>query len=536
MSFKENRIKIAFDETHHVYRNKPMYENRFLRVLSFHNDIAVAEMEKGFIFINKQAKNIFNRIYIKAYGFYEGFATVEDKTGFYHINEDGEPAYETRYSWLGNFQEGVCTAKNSTGQYFHIDADGMPIYHHKFCYVGDFKYDIAVAMNQDGKFTHINKMGNSIHNVFFDDLQPFHKGYAVAKDESGYFHITKKGNPLYQKRYKRLEPFYNGAAFATTFNDKRIILSENEIAETELTSSSHELINIDEENFRFFRMQVLYTILKLDIFNYIRNKEKIPLPEISVKLIIRWLKAYGLIVNDELTERVKIIEKKYKDLILYWQDLPFKVSSSLERALLKGDETFSELYNLPFFNYMNENKAQKKLTSDIYSKYSVDYSAIVDYMNLTNEVVCDLGAGSGSLLSMIRMKYPDVKTIFADKYFENEYHQSVYADFFKPINIDADVYILSRVLHDWCDDKAIEILSKIKTSMKKGSKLMIIDTIIPDEIGSDKGITLSFHLLSFVGGYERSKSDFRAILRKAGFCCDFEFITTGSIVDLIILT
>ena len=82
-----------------------------------------------------------------------------------------------------------------------------------------------------------------IHGKFFDDLNVFHKGYAIAKDKDGYFHINKQGKELYKKRYQKLEDFYNRCAFATTFENSKIVLNESDFTQLQITEP---IINKDK--------------------------------------------------------------------------------------------------------------------------------------------------------------------------------------------------------------------------------------------------------------------------------------------------
>ena len=60
----------------------------------------------------------------------------------------------------------------------------------------------------------------------FLDLGVYHKGFATAKDEKGWFHIDKSGNPVYAERYLIVEPFYNGFALVTDFLGNKMIINE----------------------------------------------------------------------------------------------------------------------------------------------------------------------------------------------------------------------------------------------------------------------------------------------------------------------
>jgi hypothetical protein len=111
--------------------------------------------------------------------------------------------------------------------YFHIDLAGERIYDSVFIYCGDFKDGFACAKFDDNRYRHLDTKGNLLNTKSFLDLGVFHKNYATAKDEHGWFHIDKHGEALYPKRYNQVEPFYNGFALVTTFTYRKVIIDES---------------------------------------------------------------------------------------------------------------------------------------------------------------------------------------------------------------------------------------------------------------------------------------------------------------------
>ena len=510
-------IEIAFDETHHLKNGKPLYKTRYTKVMSFHNGIAPVENKQEAFFINIENIKMFEKNFQQAFGFYENISAVKDSKGWFHIDIKGDEIYSERYEWVGNFGESVCVVKNTQG-YFHINQIGKPLYSGYFSYTGDFKYGIAVAIGKDGKATHINKMGKPIHNHFFEELDIFHKGFAIANDGSGYFHINKQGDELYSERYKKLEPFYNSKAFATTFQGEKITLEENSFKVNNLAYFS-QTDNILKDTFSYFKHQILSAILKLGFL----EKTNIDLPDISHKLITKWLENEGILKEENLTKLGKEIVN-LKEIIIYWQTLPFQNSVTMVESLKKGDETFSQTFGKPYFDYLENNFIENKISQNVMSFYSFDYFKLIENMKLTDEVTIDIGGGNGSLLKNIQDMYPNIKPLTYDKFSDQN---RLKIDFFNPFNVQADIFILSRVLHDWSDLKAEIILNNIKNSMNKNSVLYLFETIQTKNLG----LTLSFHLMNFVGGRERTLTEFQELLNRVGL--KIINITSGDPISLL---
>lgn len=225
MNWKD--IEVSEDNTHFLFQGKPLFTKRFLSVLKFHAPgLAPVQDEKGWFHINENAVPLYNSRFVRAFGYYFNLAAVISNDGWFHLTEKGEPAYKERYEWCGNFQDGLCSVRTMTKEYFHILPWGERAYAESYTYAGDYKDGIACVRNSDGKFKHIDCKGKSINEKVFLDLGVFHKGYATAKDDKGWFHINQRGEPLYDDRYASVEPFYNGFALIEGFDSQKKIINE----------------------------------------------------------------------------------------------------------------------------------------------------------------------------------------------------------------------------------------------------------------------------------------------------------------------
>lgn len=64
------------------------------------------------------------------------------------------------------------------------------------------------------------------HRCWFLDLDVFHKGFACARDHSGWFHIDVNGQSIYSNRFAAIEPFYNGQARVENFDGSLLVINE----------------------------------------------------------------------------------------------------------------------------------------------------------------------------------------------------------------------------------------------------------------------------------------------------------------------
>ncbi|XP_040194120.1 acetylserotonin O-methyltransferase isoform X4 [Rana temporaria] len=124
----------------------------------------------------------------------------------------------------------------------------------------------------------------------------------------------------------------------------------------------------------------------------------------------------------------------------------------------------------------------------------------------------------------------------AKKYFvpDNDPHISFHeGDFFKDAIPEADLYILAKIIHDWTDEKCLQLLKKIYQSCRPGGAVLLIELLL-NEDRSGPLITqlFSLHMLTLTEGKERMPSEYKKLLTDSGFR-DIQVRTTGKIYDAI---
>ena len=159
------------------------------------------------------------------------------------------------------------------------------------------------------------------------------------------------------------------------------------------------------------------------------------------------------------------------------------------------------------------------------------YAGVVESYDFRSVLkLVDVGGGHGRLLSMILTAYPKMHGVLFELPHATEGARQtlsaaglsdrcevVSGDFFRSVPVGGDTYMLSRVIHDWADDKAVAILKIVRGALPATGRLLLFETMIR----SDK--RLSYPLLSDVnmiirtGGCERTEAEYRALYKSAGF-------------------
>jgi hypothetical protein len=88
--------------------------------------------------------------------------------------------------------------------------------------------------------------------------------------------------------------------------------------------------------------------------------------------------------------------------------------------------------------------------------------------------------------------------------------------FFDFVPKDADAYLMKMILHDWNDEQSLTILKNCSNAMKPGSKLLVLEAVIPEGNVPHPGKFLDINMLAMTGGKERTEKEFAVLFSKAG--------------------
>ena len=530
---------VSADGTHHQLYGKPAYPQRFDNVLTFHKPgLAPVQLGLDAWHIHADGSAAYTRRFMRAFGFYEGLAAVESKDGWHHIRPDGTDAYTQRFAWCGNFQNQRCTVRDEDGLYCHIDDHGSSIYTTRWHYAGDYYGSIAAVQNEHGRLSHIDINGDLIHNRWFIDLDVFHKGYARARDDSGWTHIRPDGAAAYERRFAAVEPFYNGQARVECHDGSLEVIEEKgqTIQQLRLPLRS-EFAALSGDMVGFWRTKTIATAVSLNLIEILPSSAETAAKrcDLDIDGARRLLRALGELNltscnNDiwEITDRGALLREDHP-LSLKHAALEYAGPLSHKWEYLTDAISNTKGWLPPdIFSEVAQDTDRKITHHQMLQSYARhDYSLIPKAMKLNgNERIIDAAGGLGTLAKFLLDDYPDTSVTILERSevvaqalktkvkAQNNLHWQV-GDLFDTWAIEADAVVLSRVLHDWSDSDAIRILKRARETVVAGGKLFVVEMV--QERDSFGGSLCDLHLLMATGGKERSEDDFASLFESAGF-------------------
>ncbi|MDK9497145.1 methyltransferase [Streptomyces katrae] len=142
--------------------------------------------------------------------------------------------------------------------------------------------------------------------------------------------------------------------------------------------------------------------------------------------------------------------------------------------------------------------------------------------------VVDVAGGNGELLGQVLTAHPGLRGILLERPHAVEAARRLLdsagcgarcayrAGDFADVPSGGDVYLLSRVLHDWDDDRCREILRHCARAMPAHADLLIVERLLPADGSPSLATAWDLHMLCNVGGRERTAAHYARLLADAG--------------------
>jgi hypothetical protein len=200
-------------------------------------------------------------------------------------------------------------------------------------------------------------------------------------------------------------------------------------------------------------------------------------------------------------------------------------------TLRTGLPAFDMVHGKSFYDYLDDHPEIDRIFTS--AQGVLDLPPALAACDLSGvRTLIDVGGGEGVLLHAILTRHPDLRGMLVERAEvlrqakirlaeHDDRVELIDGDFFREVPAGGDVYVLSRVLHNWTDEKATAILRTVARAMAPTSKLIILEDTVPDGAvtGSQTKSTRLVDLLMLVmmEGFDRTETEYRTLLAGAGF-------------------
>lgn len=222
--------------------------------------------------------------------------------------------------------------------------------------------------------------------------------------------------------------------------------------------------------------------------------------------------------------------------VVVWASNPFlmHVTSDLLHSVETGKPAIEHLYGKPAFECFASMPDFARAFNEGMTAISADLApAVLDAYDFSGVgTLMDVAGGHGYFLCEALKRNPQLKgmlleqpavvegakCLLCDMRLESRC-QPIAGNFFEHIPAGADAYFMQHIIHDWSDENALKILGNVRQALagRAGGRLILVDMVLPEDARPHPSKTLDLLMLMFPGGRERTQSQWRDLLARAGF-------------------
>lgn len=202
--------------------------------------------------------------------------------------------------------------------------------------------------------------------------------------------------------------------------------------------------------------------------------------------------------------------------------------AAMEDTIRSGKPAFEAVFGMPNFEYLEAHPDEGRLF-DAFMQHSPDdrHAAVLDAYDFSGvKLLVDVGGGNGGFVRAALARVPELCAVLFDQEgvvanAEVTHRLTAEAgDFFERVPADADVYVLSQILHDWDDGSCLKILGNCRAAMRRDARLIIVERVLdltPGKTDATSFLSDMDMMVLFPGAKERTLPEFNALLEQAGF-------------------
>ena len=258
----------------------------------------------------------------------------------------------------------------------------------------------------------------------------------------------------------------------------------------------------------------------------------------SLARLLRYLTALGLVRTTPsgylLTELGSLLRSEVdgtiRPLALMYGGPFYRSFGAFTDAVRTGEESYAKVFGANHFQHMAADPELAELFHESMAASGAMFAELARVIDFSAaRTVVDVAGGNGDLLARVLTANPHLHGVLLERPHALASAGAnlaslarrctlVPGDFTETVPAIGDVYLLSRVLHDWDDEHCRAILKNFAAAMPEHAELLVVERLLPEDADVDSlAVPWDIHMLCNVGGRERTESHYRELLAEAGF-------------------
>jgi C-methyltransferase len=204
----------------------------------------------------------------------------------------------------------------------------------------------------------------------------------------------------------------------------------------------------------------------------------------------------------------------------------------LVESIRTGRSVVPVLHGQESFDYFAEYPKHAELFNRTMTSISelTDAAVVAGYDFGAYPTIVDVGGGHGPLLATILAAAPGSRGVLYDLPQVVACAPSLLCNhnvadrvriepgsFFDNVPAGGDAYVLKNIMHDWSDEKAVQILRNVRAAASADATVLLVELVIPDHDRDFPGKWADLEMLLNLAARERTAAEYGNLLSQAGF-------------------
>lgn len=221
-----------------------------------------------------------------------------------------------------------------------------------------------------------------------------------------------------------------------------------------------------------------------------------------------------------------------RDIAIFMgEDWHWEVWGKTLYSVKTGKSAWAQMHGDDVFGYFGMNPGAAAIFNRAMSSLTaLATKAVVEGYDFSGiNTLIDIAGGHGRLLADIVAANPNMRGVLFDLPHviegarENVAQSEAAAriefasgDFFKSVPAGGDAYLMKHIIHDWDDERALNILQNIKQAMNPNGRVLLVESVIAGGNNQDFGKLMDIEMLVSPGGKERTAAEYEELFARAG--------------------